>query len=105
MNGAVFRLTEQSSGFTVTPGVPGSDGYRKPLLLAPNWLLLKLSSASVTGSIVIAWAGHPAVFGPSGSGAVAGVLKIAAKFPAERSSGKIGSAGLLISVPGESALR
>ena len=57
----------------------------------------------MTGSMVMGEARQPAGF--AAVGAVAGVLKIAARFAAERSSGRIGKPGLLISVPGESALR
>src|SRR6267378_1380164 len=93
-NGAEFTLGLQVAS-TVTPGVPGRDGNRKPLASPPNWLLFALSSARLTSSIVI---GTPEQL------AVAGVLKSAARFVAERSTGKIGKV-VLISVPGDKPLR
>src|SRR5258705_1063918 len=50
----------------------------------------------MTGSIAI---------GAAGQDPEAGVLKIEARLAAERSAGRMGNAGLLICVPGESALR
>src|SRR5450755_3150454 len=52
MNGAEFRLTEQSSGFTTAPASAGlpTEGNRKPLG-SLNWLLWKFKSDTITGSI------------------------------------------------------
>ena len=57
----------------------------------------------MTGSMVMGTAGQPP--GLAAVGAVAGVLKMAARLAALRSAGRIGKPGLLISVPGERALR
>src|SRR5882672_8806492 len=94
-NCAEFTLGLHLSS-TVTPGVPvGRDGNRKPFASPPNWLLFALSSAKLTSSIVI---GTPEQL------AVAGVLKTAARFAAERSAGRIGKV-VLMSVPGDKPLR
>src|SRR6266571_1848777 len=96
MKGAVFTTALQVvvSGIE-TPGVPGSDGKRKPLASPPNWSLLRLNSARLTSSIVIGLPAH---------GPVAGVLNTAAKFAAERSVGRMGRL-VLMSVPGDKPLR
>src|SRR3981189_3574690 len=73
-NGAEFTLGLQVVSSTVTPGVPGRDGNRKPLASPPNWLLFAFSNAKLTSSMVI---GTPEQL------AVAGVLKSAARFSAE----------------------
>src|SRR5262245_59597676 len=102
--GAVFRVTRQVSGSTLTPGVPGSEGTRYPELSA-NWLLWNCSSLTTTGSMVMGTAAHPA--GLAAVGAVAGARKIAGRSGAgvagERSGGRLGEAGWLSAVRGEGA--
>src|SRR6266436_9449053 len=82
MKGAELTLTEQVSASTVTPGVPGTEGSKNPLASPPNWLLLKFKSDKITGSMAMGTAGQPP--GLIAVGAVAGVLKVAARFPAVR---------------------
>src|SRR5882724_7891285 len=95
MKGAVFTLALQVVSSTVTPGVPGRDGKRKPLASPPNWSLWRLKSAKLTSSIEIGFVAQLAV---------AGVLKTAAILVAERSTGRIGRL-VLINVPGDKPLR
>src|ERR1700733_5869525 len=79
----------------VTPGVPATVGYRRPLL--PNWLLGKFSKVSVTGSIC------PGRIVTAGHNPTVGLLKGEAREAAERSAGSMGMKVLII-VPEESPL-
>ena len=87
MNGAVgYRDL-----LALRSGVP-TDGSKNPFG-SPNWLLWNCKSFSMTGSMSV---------GAIGKAAVLSALAMEA---ASRVVGREGKAGLLICVPGESALR